>query len=51
MTVDIISQSVSSKEWDRAGIEPTAPGFVVELATDCAMGPGISQLVPTFVVC
>ena len=46
MTVEIISQSISTKVWDQAGIEPATPGSAVRLAsvarhvTDCAMRLG-----------
>ena len=37
-----ISCSISSKEWDWAGMEITTPGSVDPnvLTTDCALGPG-----------
>ena len=38
MTVDIIPQSISTKVWDRAGIEHATPGSAVGLATVCAIG-------------
>ena len=43
MTVEIISWSISTKVWDRAGIELATPGSAVRHAsvarhvTDCAM--------------
>ena len=46
MTVEIISWSISTKVWDRAGIELATPGSAVRLAsvarhvTDCATQPG-----------
>ena len=46
MTVEIISWSISTKVWDRAGIELATPGSAVRLAsvarhvTDCATRPG-----------
>ena len=46
MTVEIISWSVSTKVWDRAGIELATPGSAVRHAsvarhvTDCATRPG-----------
>ena len=46
MTVEIISWSISTKVWDRAGIELPTPGSAVRLAsvarhvTDCATRPG-----------
>ena len=46
MTVEIISWSISTKVWYRAGIELATPGSAVRLAsvathvTDCAMLPG-----------
>ena len=48
MTVEIISWSISTKVWDRAGIELATPESAVRLAsvarhvTDCATRPGIS---------
>ena len=47
MTVEIISWSISTKVWDRAGIELATPGSAVSFAsvnrhvTDCATRPGI----------
>ena len=47
MTVEIISRSISTKVWYRAGIELATPGSAVRHAsvarhvTDCAMRPGI----------
>ena len=51
MTVEIISQSISTEVWDRAGIELATPGSAVRLAsvarhvTDCArpLGPSASN--------
>ena len=46
MTVEIISWSISTKVWDRVGIELATPGSAVRLAsvarhvTDCATRPG-----------
>ena len=46
MTVEIISWSISTKVWDRAGIELATPGSAVSFAsvtrhvTDCATRPG-----------
>ena len=46
MTVEIISWSISTKVWDRTGIELTTPGSAVRHAsvarhvTDCATRPG-----------
>ena len=46
MTVEIISGSISTKVWDRAGIELATPGSAVRHAsvarhvTDCATQPG-----------
>ena len=46
MTIEIISWSISTKVWDRAGIELATPGSAVRLAsvarhvTDCATRPG-----------
>ena len=45
MTVEIISQSISTKVWDRAGIELATPGSAVRHTsvarhiTDCDMWP------------
>ena len=44
MTIEIISQSVSMKVWDRAVIKLATPGSAVGLATDCATGLGIQIL-------
>ena len=47
MAVEVISWSITTKAWDRAGIELATPGSVVRLAsvarhaTDCATWPGI----------
>ena len=38
MVIEIISQSISTKVWDWAGIEHATHGFV----SDCATWPGIS---------
>ena len=49
MTVEIISRSISTKVWDRAGIELATPGSAVRHAsvarhaTDCATGPGLQS--------
>ena len=46
MTVEIISWSISTKVWDRTGIELATPGSAVRHAsvarhvTDCATRPG-----------
>ena len=46
MAVEIISWSICTKVWDRAGIELATPGSAVRFAsvarhvTDCAMRPG-----------
>ena len=46
MTVEIISWSISTKVWDRVGIELATPGSAVRFAsvakhvTDCATRPG-----------
>ena len=46
MTVDIISRSISTKVWERAGIELATPGSAVRLASvarqviDWATRPG-----------
>ena len=46
MTVEIISWSISTKVWDRAGIELATPGSAVRNVsvarhvTDCATRPG-----------
>ena len=53
MTVEIISWSISTKEWDRTGIELATPGSAVRLAsvarhvTDCATRPGRSSVMIT----
>ena len=50
MTVEIISRSISTKVWGRAGIELATPGSAVRHTsvarhvTDCAMRPGIRDL-------
>ena len=50
MTVEIISWSISTKVWYRAGIELTTPGSVVRHAsvarhvTDCATRPGTGHV-------
>ena len=55
MTVEIISWSISTKVWDRAGIELATPGSAVRLAsvarhvTDCATRPGILEMISAFV--
>ena len=47
MTVEIISWSISTKVWDRTGIELATPGsavrhaYVARHVTDCATRPGI----------
>ena len=49
MTVEIISWSISTKVWDRAGIELATPGIAVRHAsvarhaTDCATRPGMEH--------
>ena len=49
MTIEIISWSISTKVWDRAGIELATPGSAVRLAsvarhvTDCATRPGMGH--------
>ena len=40
MTIENISQSISTQVWSWAGIERTTLGSAIKLATDCAMGPG-----------
>ena len=46
MTVEIISRSISTKVWDRAGFELATPGSAVRhtsvarQVTDCATRPG-----------
>ena len=46
MAVEIISRSISTKVWDRAGIEFATPGSAVRLhsvarnVTDCTTRPG-----------
>ena len=50
MTIEIISWSISTKVWDRAGIELTTHGSAVRLAsvarhvTDCATRPGLGWI-------
>ena len=50
MTVEIISWSISTKVWDRTGIEIETPGSAVRHAsvarhvTDCATRPGRNQM-------
>ena len=50
MTVEIISWSISTKVWDRTGIELATPGSAVRHAsvarhvTDCATWPGRTHL-------
>ena len=39
LIVEIISRSISTKVWDRTGIELATPGSAVRLASDCATGP------------
>ena len=39
MTVEIISRSISTEVWERAGIKLTTPGFAVGHATEHASGP------------
>ena len=39
MTEDIISQTISMKLWDWAGIELVTPRSAVGLANDCFIGP------------
>ena len=54
MTVEIISRSISTKVWDRAGTDLATPGSAVRLAsvarhiTDCAMRPGDFVVVAAF---
>ena len=43
--VENISRSISTKVWDRVGIKLASPGSAVGLATDCATGLGVVQLV------
>ena len=49
MTVEIISQSISTKVWDQAGIELATPGFAVRLAsvarhiTNCVTRPSTTK--------
>ena len=51
MTAEIISRSISTKVWERAGIELATPGSAVRHAsvarhvTDCATQPGIMYFV------
>ena len=46
MALEIISYSISTKVWDRAGIDLATPGSAVRHisavrhVTDCAAGPG-----------
>ena len=40
MTIEIISQSMSMKVWDWAGIELANPGSTVRHVTDCTNGSG-----------
>ena len=40
MTLENISQLISMKVLDLAGIEIKVPGSGIRLATNCAMGPG-----------
>ena len=44
MTIEMISGSISTKVWDRAGITLLIPGSAVRLDTDCATGPVIQFL-------
>ena len=50
MTVEIISWSISTKVWDRTGIELATPGSAVRHAsvarhvTDCATRPGLFEI-------
>ena len=44
MTVEIISWSISTKAWDRAGIELVTPGSTVQLATESTTGPSSFSL-------
>ena len=41
MAVEIISRSISTKVWDRAGIKLATPVSVVRCVTDSAMRPGM----------
>ena len=49
MAVEIISLSISTKVWDRAGIKLATPGSAVRLAsvarhiTDCTTRPGLQH--------
>ena len=49
--VEIISRSISTKVWDRAGIKLMTPGFAARHVsaarhvTDSAMWPGLSYIV------
>ena len=45
MVVEIILWSISTKVWDLAGIELATPGSAVRRATDCANGPGQTEVV------
>ena len=50
MTIEIISWSISTKVWDRTGIELATPGSAVRQAsvarhvTDCATQPGMTLI-------
>ena len=44
MTIEIISQSISSKVWDRDGITLASPGSAVRHVTYCTYGPGACYL-------
>ena len=44
MIVEIISWSISTNVWDRAGIKLATTGSAAGLATDCITGPGVSQM-------
>ena len=55
MTVEIISWSISTKVWDRAGIELATPRSSVSFAsvtrhvTDCATRPGTTTMVHRYI--
>ena len=49
MAIEIISQSISTKVWDRAGIQLATPGSAARLVTDCATQPGDLSLVTSLI--
>ena len=44
MTIEVISQSISMKVWDRAGIKLETPVSAVGLAKECITGPRMQQM-------